>query len=207
MTLPLPYVLPEALERRLREAYATPPRAYHNFDHVLEVLGHFASVQSASPSRSAARWDDPVSVSMAILFHDAIYVAGRSDNEAESANLAERCLADHPLPVACDIQRVRALILLTARHGALEGSQLDHDAALFVDCDMAILAAEPARFAAYERAIASEYAHVPEAAYRIGRARFLQKLLAAPRIYHSPFFFQRLERAARVNIAQALAAL
>lgn len=198
MTLALPFVLPDAMEHTLRQAYASPPRAYHNFDHVLEVLVHFASVP---------HWSDPVSVAMAILFHDAVYVAGRSDNEAESANLAQRCLTEQPLQVPCDVQRVRALILLTARHGALGDVQLDADAALFVDCDMAILAAEPARFAAYERAIAREYAHVPEAAYRLGRGRFLQKLLAAPRIYHSPLFFARCEQAARANLTQALAAL
>ena len=34
--------LPATLEADLRRVYATPPRAYHHFGHVLDVLGHFA---------------------------------------------------------------------------------------------------------------------------------------------------------------------
>jgi predicted metal-dependent HD superfamily phosphohydrolase len=193
-----PLELPEAVTLLLQSAYATPPRAYHNFEHVHEVLDQYASVPS---------WDDPLAVALAVLFHDAIYVAGRSDNEAESAALAERSLASHPLAQAVDLARVRALIMLTAQHGSLDATALDHDAALFVDCDMAILGSEPARFAQYERAIANEYALLPEALYRAGRARFLRKLLASPRIYHSALFEARLEQRARANLTQALTAL
>jgi predicted metal-dependent HD superfamily phosphohydrolase len=194
----LPFVLPDALEAQLRAAYASPPRAYHNFDHVLEVLAHYASVPT---------WQDPSAVALAVLFHDAIYLAGRSDNEAESARLAERCLSQNPLAQPSDLARVQQLILLTAQHGALGQADLDHDAALFLDCDMAILGAAPERFADYERAIALEYAHVPPALYRQGRSRFLQKLLASQRIYHSQLFLTRLEQRARANLTHALAGL
>ena len=198
MNLQLPFVLPHALERILRDAYATPPRAYHNIDHVVEVLGHFASVR---------HWEDPVSVALALLFHDAVYVAGRADNEENSARLAEQMLALHPISASYDLARVRMLILLTARHGGLSADALDADAAHFVDCDMAILAAEPGRFAAYESAIAAEYAHVPAALYRAGRARFLDCLLSSARIYLSDTFHARLEQRARLNLQQARAAL
>lgn len=194
----LPFALPPALEQMLRRAYEIPARAYHNFDHVSEVLEHYATVPT---------WDDPRSVALAILFHDAIYVPGRTDNELESARFAQRALAGHPLSVAYDTARVSQLILLTARHGALQGDALDPDAKHFVDCDMAILGAEPERYARYERAIASEYAHVPKALYRAGRARFLSKLLACPRIFLSDTFFARLEQRARANLSAAVADL
>jgi predicted metal-dependent HD superfamily phosphohydrolase len=196
--LSLPFPVPVALEQTLREAYATPARAYHNFGHVLEVLAQYASVED---------WDDAASVALAVLFHDAVYVAGRSDNEANSADLAERALAAQPITARYRPARVRELILLTARHGALAETPLDRDAARFLDCDMAILGAEPARFAAYEHAIAEEYGHVPEAAYRAGRARFLQRLLAAPHIYLSQHFRVRLEARARTNLQLALTSL
>jgi predicted metal-dependent HD superfamily phosphohydrolase len=196
--LSLPFALPEALEDALLTAYATPPRAYHHFGHVLEVLAHYRSVPD---------WDDPVSVALAVLFHDAVYVAGQSDNEQASAELAERCLAAHPVAEACSPARVRQLIMLTARHGGLDPAELDRDAARFLDCDMAILGAEPQRFAAYERAIAEEYVQLPAAAYRAGRARFLNKLLSSPRIYLSDTFRDRYERLARENLTRALAAL
>lgn len=198
MTLDLPFSLSTALETRLREAYASPPRAYHNFDHVLEVLAHFRSVPS---------WDDPVAVALAILFHDAIYVAGRGDNEAESARMMRDIVREAPLTTPCDLARAERLILLTARHGSLGGDAFDHDTAHFLDCDMAILGASPERFRLYEQQIQDEYAAVPTQLYRAGRARFLDKLLASPRIYLSDTFQQRLEPRARANLASARAAL
>lgn len=194
----LPFALPAALEACLRAAYASPPRAYHDFSHVEEVLAHFQSVP---------RWDDPVAVAVAILFHDAIYQAGRTDNEAESARLMREALCETPPPVPCDVTRAEALILLTARHGSLGAETFDHDTAHFLDCDMAILGAPPERYQLYEQQIAAEYATVPAQLYRAGRARFIDKLLASSRIYLSDTFHARLEQRARENLSAALGAL
>ena len=81
--LQLSMPLPGALEAELRAAYADPPRAYHHFGHVVDVLGQFLRVPD---------WHVRDAVALAILFHDAIYEPGRSDNEARSAELAERSL-------------------------------------------------------------------------------------------------------------------
>jgi predicted metal-dependent HD superfamily phosphohydrolase len=198
MTLPLPFSLPRAIEARLRAAYATPERAYHNFEHVAEVLAHFESVP---------HWDDPVSVAVAVLFHDAIYVAGRPDNELESARLMHSLLAETPLDMPCDLARAESLILLTARHGSMCDGSFDLDTAHFLDCDMAILGAEPARYQRYEQQIGDEYAAVPAQLFRAGRMRFLEKLLSSPRIYLSETFATRLEQRARANLTSALKAL
>jgi predicted metal-dependent HD superfamily phosphohydrolase len=188
--------LPESLVPALRAAYAKPPRAYHSFEHVLEVLGHFMRVPA---------WSDRDAVALAILFHDAVYVAGRSDNEVLSAELAVALLEPTAFSPLCG--RVAQLVRLTARHGSIARDEVDQDAALFLDCDMAILGAEPEAFAAYERAIAEEYAFVPNELYRAGRARFLEKLLASPRIYLSSFFFAEREAQARRNLQGALGGL
>ena len=188
--------LPATLEAELRRAYATPPRAYHHFGHVLDVLGHFARVPD---------WHDRDSAALAVLFHDAIYVAGRTDNEALSADLAADLLRDTPW--ASHVPRVRELVLLTARHGAIGPGAVDHDAALFLDCDMAILGAGPEAYGEYERAIAQEYASVPAALFRAGRARFIERLLQSPRIFLSEFFYAEREAAARSNLTRALAEL
>jgi predicted metal-dependent HD superfamily phosphohydrolase len=188
--------LPAELEPWLREHYAKPPRAYHNFEHVLEVLEHFQRVPD---------WQDRDAVAIAILFHDAIYVPGRSDNEEESAKLATRWIGWSPFSSAA--KRVAELVRLTARHGSISADEVDHDAALFLDCDMAILGAAPDAFDGYERAIAEEYAAVPQDLYRRGRARFLEKLLARERIYLSPFFVAEREAQARENLNRVLAGL
>ena len=137
-------------------------------------------------------WAMPREVYAAIVFHDAVYVPGAKDNEARSAAWA---LAEG-FP-----QRTAELVELTARHGHLTPADVDRDAALFLDCDMAIVAAEPARFATYDREIAFEYQHVPPAAYAAGRRAFLDGLLAKPRIFLSDYFHARLDAKARANLS------
>jgi predicted metal-dependent HD superfamily phosphohydrolase len=202
---PLLADLPDAQRSALQAAYADPPRAYHHFGHVLEVLGHYREV-AEGPG-----WQRPDEVRFAVLYHDAIYVPGRSDNEAASARLAVEHLGRWPPEGGVDAARVSDLILLTARHGAIDPASLGQgpdaeDTRRFLDCDMAILAAEPARFAAYDREIAEEYRAVPRWLYRIKRRQFFKRLLASERIFLSDHFHERLETRARANLAAALAA-
>jgi predicted metal-dependent HD superfamily phosphohydrolase len=202
---PLLAGLPDAQRSALQAAYAEPPRAYHHFGHVLEVLGHYREV-AEGPG-----WHRPDEVLLAVLYHDAIYAPGRSDNEAASARLAVEHLGRWSPEGGVDAARVSELILLTARHGAIDPDSLGQgpdaeDTRRFLDCDMAILAAEPARFAAYNREIAEEYRAVPRWLYRIKRRQFFKRLLASERIFLSDHFHGRLEARARANLTAALAA-
>lgn len=196
-----PLTLAPAHWQALQDAYATPPRAYHHFGHVRAVLQHCQTV-AEGPG-----WQQPAEVYLAALYHDAVYQAGRKDNEAKSAALALQAIAAAPELALVDAGRVEQLILLTARHGELGPADVDAEAALFLDCDMAILAAPEAVFSAYDRGVAEEYKGVvPSFLYRAGRRRFLQGLLRAPRIFLSDFFDQRLDAAARANLRRQLGA-
>lgn len=190
---PLP--IPEGLMRSLIAAYAHPPRAYHSFTHVQEVLRHYATVPG---------WQHPREVYLAILFHDAVYLAGKSDNEAKSADLAAQAIETFLPKEPIDAARVRHLIELTAKHGKLAREKLDEDERQFLDCDMAILGAPAAQFEAYDAAIAEEYREVPKILYRFNRKRFLRHLLEADRIFHSELFHSRLDAPARANLRRAL---
>jgi predicted metal-dependent HD superfamily phosphohydrolase len=199
MTVALPLDLPPEQLDALQAAYASPPRAYHNFQHVQEVLRHYHEV-AAGPG-----WRQPAEVGLAVLYHDAIYEAGRRDNETRSAELAVAHVAQWWSSAGLDAQRVVDLIELTARHGTLQPADVDDEAALFLDCDMAILGAEPALFDAYDRGIAAEYrGHVPAWLFKLNRRRFLKALLARPRIYLSDFFHQRYDTQARRNLRRAV---
>lgn len=200
-----PLSLPGEQLDALQAAYASPPRAYHHFGHVQDVLAHYRAV-AAGPG-----WHRPAEVWLAVLYHDAVYVAGRSDNEAASARLAQEHLERWWPDADIDAQRVAHLIVLTARHGALRiedtgSDKAGEDARHFLDCDMAILGAAPETFCAYDRSIAEEYRAVPRWLYRIKRRRFFKKLLASDRIFMSDFFRQRLESQARHNLQSALTA-
>ncbi len=197
--------LPAGQLSALRAAYATPPRAYHDFGHVAAVLRHYNQV-ATGPG-----WTQPAEVWLAVLYHDAIYRAGRSDNESRSAALAREHMARWLPGAGIDEGRVAALIELTARHGQLVPADFDDDpcqddARRFLDCDMAILGAPPEAFDAYERGIADEYqGRVPAWLFRRKRRAFLLSLLGRDRIFLSDFFHARLDGRARANLRRVLA--
>jgi predicted metal-dependent HD superfamily phosphohydrolase len=188
-----PLVLAPSIVDRLSAAYAEPQRAYHTATHIHEVLHWFDVVHEE------VGWRSPADVYLAVVFHDAVYDPTRHDNEARSAQLARELAGASDAAVR--------LIDLTAQHGKLDGKTLDHDAAHFLDSDTAILGAPAAAFDDYDAAIAVEYKHVPRDAYRAGRLAFLMTMLAKDRIYFTDYFHARLDRAARDNLARAIAKL
>ncbi len=194
----VPISVPAAMWAELEAAYQTPPRAYHNIQHVHEVTTHFRNVAAS------IGWKDPKEVYLAVLYHDAIYQAGRKDNETCSAKLAVEAVSKHLPNESIDSIKLANLIELTARHGHLHAHDLDEDSKLFLDCDMAILGAEPMQFLAYDKAIANEYrGKLPGWMFQFYRRKFLKNLLDSPGIYLSEFFLQSHEARARSNI-QAL---
>ena len=192
--------IPAPLWHELRQAYAAPGRHYHDTRHLDEVVARFADV-----ARTIG-WQSPREILLALLFHDVVYVTTRHDNEAESAVAARAAIARWLATEAIDADRVAALIMLTARHGTLTLADVDRDAALFVDCDMSILGAAPARFDEYERDVGREYAAIPPEIYAAGRRHFLERILAADRIFLSDHFHAALDQAARANLRRTLAA-
>lgn len=179
----------------LESRWSQPPRAYHSIDHLREVLGHWGEVDRA------VLWADRLTSFAALCLHDAVYEPSAFDNEERSAQLVAPWSARFCPQV--DVPWAERWIRLTARHGSLDPSTLDPQTALLLDCDMAILAATPERYRAYEAQVRQEYAHVPGLLFRLGRRRFLKKVLAGP-IYHSEFWAERLEERAKANIREAL---
>lgn len=178
--------------RALLARYAEPHRAYHTRQHLAECLALFEQYRSLA--------QQPAEVCLALWYHDAIYDIPASDNEARSAALAATELAAAGVP-ANAVARIRELILAT-RHAAAPAGP---DAALLVDIDLAILGADPARFAEYESQIRAEYHAVPEALFRSKRREILQTFLDRPQLFCCPALAARFEDAARANLRRALA--
>ncbi len=176
----------------LAARYREPHRHYHDLEHLAEMTTVLEG--------EAARLVDRPAVLLATFFHDAVLIAGARDNEARSAALARIVLG--PLLAPATVARVEALVLATAAH---DHDRADADRTLLVDADLAILAAPPARFAAYDRAIRAEYGHLPAELYDAGRRKFLASMLARPAIFADPVLAPRLEPAARANLTAALA--
>jgi len=187
-------LVPADARQALRARLNGPGRFYHNQRHV-ETLW-------ARHLRHGGAPDDAVTAH-AIAYHDAIYVPGRSDNEALSAKLwmteSVRC------PGALR-NAVRTMILATADHRRYAGG--DPLVLWMLDLDLSSLGDPPVAYALYTGALRREYAAVSEAAWRQGRATFLRDILAAPAIFRCPLRHWVLPRSyetlARHNITAEL---
>ncbi len=184
----LPWPLPDRTDLRdqLIEAYSD--RSYHNLRHLAEVLERIEELGGG----------DEVELVLAAWFHDAVY-DGAPDDEERSALLAEDSLAG----TGVDVAKVARLVRLTSAHepGA------DHVGQVLCDADLAILAADPERYAEYAGGVRRDYASVPEEDFRAGRRAVLEELLARETLYSTDHARREWEPRARANIAEELARL
>ena len=174
--------------------WSEPQRQYHDVSHltaVLDVVDEHAALAAHADRVRLAAW-----------MHDAIYDprALGDANERDSAAFAEGLLTTLGTPpeVAAEVAR---LVGLTAGHAT---GETDPDGELLCDADLAILAAEPERYAAYTEAIRREYAHVPEDTFRAARAQVLVSLLELPAIYRHAPLHEAWEQNARTNLEAEL---
>ena len=190
--------VPPAILADLKHRHAEPQRHYHDWSHVEALLNHLAAIETRIGDRKA--------VLHAILFHDAVYDPAAKDNERRSAALLVETAP--PIPTA-SLALARRMIEATEGHHLpqdLSGTARE-DCAHFLDMDLAILGAGETRFDIYEAQIRREYAHVPDAAFRSGRAQVLRHFADRARLYFTPWGRDRFEQRARANIARSLAAL
>lgn len=187
-----------AAGRDLITRWSEPRRHYHTLDHLAFML----SVIDAAALRGAGS-ADLTAVRLAAWFHDAVYDPAGTANEARSAALAERVLPTLRVGEGT-VAEVARLVLLTAEHAVDDG---DPSGALLADADLAILGTPPDTYHAYADAVRREYAHVPEDAYRAGRAAVLRRLLDLPVLYHLPEHRAAWDARARANMAAEIASL
>jgi predicted metal-dependent HD superfamily phosphohydrolase len=180
---------------KLLGSYADPARHYHDLTHLDEVL---RNVDELADSARA-----PDVVRLGAWFHDAVYDPRADDNEERSARLAETTLAAMRVDDTV-VAEVARLVRLTARHDAAGD---DPDGAVLCDADLAILAADEARYAAYAAGVRAEYAHVPDDDFASGRTAVLQQLLGQPSLFRTPTARAAWETTARANVSAELARL
>ncbi len=182
----------DAVLARHREAH----RRYHTLTHVMWVLRHITALVAAGEPTT-----DVAAVQLAALWHDAVYDAAASDNEARSALLAKAAAAGLGWSMSRQ-QLVERLVLATAGH-----RPADDDEAMLVDADLAILGAPRQEYVAYVAAVRGEYAHVGDDAWRAGRTAVLDGFLAQSQLFTTVTMRTQREARARANITAELAAL
>jgi predicted metal-dependent HD superfamily phosphohydrolase len=177
--------------RELLRRWSEPHRRYHDVEHLATVLSIVDELGA------------PAEVRLAAWYHDAVYDPRSADNEERSARLAVDGLT--ALGVARrQVDEVARLVRLTAGH---DPAHDDINGALLCDADLAVLARSTDDYDRYAAAIREEYSHVPEDAFRAGRAAVLQHLLDLPALYRLPRLHSRWEEPARANLRRELNAL
>lgn len=173
-----------------------PARHYHSVTHVGWVVRYGLELAERHPAAEADR------IVAAAFFHDAIYDATRSDNEALSADLATRTLAELGWGEPA-IGHVDSIIRATAGHAPTD----DLATAILLAADLSILAADPGDYATYVDRVRQEYTHVDDESWRFGRAGVLRSLLDHESIFDARVAPEHWENRARGNLMTELADL
>lgn len=195
------------LGESLLQAWEQPHRAYHHSGHLSQMLTDLDRLYAHRTQGST-----PLALVLAAWFHDAVYEGAPGEDERRSEQLASASL--EPLVTAGllsgdELQMVSLLVRATATHELPESADLPAgyepaDIQFFLDADMAILAADSARYRRYLRGVRSEYSHFDDEAFRTGRTTFLRSILGRKRIFLSEEGLQLWEEPAQTNLQAEL---
>ena len=195
------------LGESLLQAWEQPHRAYHHSGHLSQMLTDLDRLYAHRTQGST-----PLALVLAAWFHDAVYEGAPGEDERRSEQLASTSLeplVTVGLLTGHELQMVSLLVRATATHELPESVDLPAgyepaDIQFFLDADMAILAADSARYHRYLRGVRSEYSHFDDEAFRTGRTTFLRSTLGRKRIFLSEQALQLWEEPARANLSAEL---
>ena len=195
------------LGKSLLQAWEQPHRAYHHSGHLSQMLTDLDRLYAHRTQGST-----PLALILAAWFHDAVYEGAPGEDERRSEQLASaslESLVTAGLLTGHELQMVSLLVRATATHELPESADLPAgyepaDIELFLDADMAILAADSAHYRRYLRGVRSEYSHFDDEAFRAGRTTFLRSILDRKRIFLSEEGLQLWEEPARANLSAEL---
>lgn len=199
----------EAAKLELCRLMSGADRHYHNAAHLALLWGRHR--------RYAAEADLDVPdvdrlVACAIAFHDAIFEAGRPDNEQRSADLwmdaSRNCSMNDQ-----DRSWVATTILATRDHlghaaevGLADGTFPLEERARFwtLDLDLSPIGEEPAEFDANTQRLRAECPAPSLVDFDHAHLCFLRRFQSSPWIYRSPVLAAAFDAAARSNLARRL---
>jgi predicted metal-dependent HD superfamily phosphohydrolase len=180
----------EEIEKR----YSGKSRHYHTLTHLENVLEQLTAIKA-----QIQNW---ATVLFTLFYHDIVYNTLKSDNEEESANLAEKRMKQLALP-ATMIENCKMQILATKTHIISP----DSDTNYFTDADLSILGQDWETYTHYYKSIRREYSIYPDLVYNPGRKKVLTHFIQMDSIYKTAFFNDKCEVQAKQNIQKELALL
>jgi predicted metal-dependent HD superfamily phosphohydrolase len=172
------------------QKYAQPLRRYHNQQHLIHCLEQLDQVKHLIPHADA--------VEMALWFHDAIYVPGKTDNEQKSSELfLEYALDNFPVEF---IRQVERLILVTTH----KHTSIDFDERFIADIDLSSFGLDWGDFLVDSQNLREERLDIPDSAYFQAHTQFLKHLMSRSSIFQTQPFFDLYEQTAKQNITRLL---
>ena len=184
------------LWREIRNAYTNTHRHYHTLQHIADLF--------TQADRFRTEIKDFDTLELSIWYHDIICQCLRKDNEEKSAVFAKYRME------AINYPR-KKLVRCYRQINATKNHQLellsDADTPWLLDFDLAILGSDWTIYQKYLDKIRKEYSIFPTFLYQRGRKKVLQLLLERNQLFHTPYYFDRFEAAARENIQQELTLL
>lgn len=159
----------------LLAAYGEPHRAYHSWAHILDLLDKLDELKHL-----AARAD---LIAAAIFWHDAVYATRGADGllraDIENVRASAALFEQHARFDKIEADAVHEMIMATAQHLEARATQeyypgFAEDLDLFLDLDLASLAAPWPEFEANLHKIRFEYVWVPEPIFLLGRLHLLE---------------------------------
>lgn len=174
--------------------YSEKKRHYHTLQHLENLLITLTEVKS-----EIQHWE---SILFTLFYHDIIYTALKSDNEENSALLAEKRMQQ--LSVSNDIiERCKNQILATKSHS----KSTDSDTNYFTDADLSVLGQPWEIYSLYYKNVRKEYAIYPDFIYNPGRKKVIQHFLSMNSIYKTDYFYNQFEKVAKENLMKELSYL
>lgn len=174
--------------------YSGKNRHYHTLQHLENLLITLTEVKS-----EIQHWE---SILFTLFYHDIIYTALKSDNEENSALLAEKRIQQ--LSVSNDIiERCKNQILATKSHS----KSTDSDTNYFTDADLSVLGQPWEIYSLYYKNVRKEYAIYPDFIYNPGRKKVIQHFLSMNSIYKTDYFYNQFEKVAKENLMKELSSL
>jgi predicted metal-dependent HD superfamily phosphohydrolase len=169
--------------------YNGPDRFYHNLEHIYDCLKKFGEIRHLLV--------DPISVWLAIWFHDCVYsTLPNAKNEELSAAEARRWIADESRK-----RGVTNLILVT-KHSELY-PPMTTDEMFMADIDLSSLGASLDQFDINSANIREEYRRYDDLVYNQGRIDILFGFLdraMQEKLYYTAYFRDRYQVQAIENL-------
>lgn len=171
--------------------YSTKKRHYHTLSHLDNLLQQLIEVKS-----NINNWE---TILFTLYYHDIVYKASKSDNEEQSAILAEKRMKQCCVPTTV-IDICKAQILATKKHLIDSSSDTNY----FTDADLSVLGQRWESYAAYFQQVRKEYSIYPNMMYNPGRKKVLKHFLEMERIYKTDYFHHTFEVQAKQNLQREL---